>query len=251
MAEYSMLEKISQTVRSWIDTIQGKPKPEHPLIRYGTPILFAAFALAALSAVYVGYRWYAQGREQKAQYACSELLDEYLRLQAEQTPDYSGFVAKAQTVYAYHKRSAVAPYIGLLVVDAELKRGNHPAAVAMMDTVSAAADNNDIVGDLFKTKQALLKIDSADQVQQEEGFKQLALLADNGDNPHRDYALYQLGLYHWNKNDLQAARTAWQELVESQEVELRAPSPWADVVAEKLATIPAPAFGTPTTLETV
>ncbi len=239
MAAHSFIKKVSLTVRSWMDTLQGKPKPEHPLIRYGTPLLFTLLALAALSAIYMGYRWYAQGREQKAQYACNLLLDEYMQLQKESNADYAAFAEKAQMIYAEHKRAAVAPYIGLLIVDAQLKVGKKEEAVATMDTVACAAANNAIVSDLFKTKQALLKIDSADQAQQEEGFKALALLADSTDNKHRDYALYQLGLYHWNKNDLQAARAAWQELVESQEVELRAPSPWVDMVAEKLAVIPA------------
>jgi hypothetical protein len=239
MAE-SFIQKVKSTVHSWIDMIQGKPKPEHPLIRYGTPILFSLLAVAALSAIYVGYRWYAQGREQKAQYACSKLLDEYMQLQKETAPDFNGFATKAMTVYADHSRSAVAPYIGLLAVDAQLKSGARDQASATMDTLVAAASSNKVVGDLFKTKQALLMIDSADTVAQEEGFKQLALLADNADNPHRDYALYHLGLYHWNKNDIQAARVAWQDLVESQEVELRAPSPWVDLVADKLATIPTP-----------
>lgn len=239
MSAHSFIKKVSVTVRSWIDTLQGKPKPEHPLIRYGTPFLFTLLALAALSAIYMGYRWYAQGREQKAQYACNLLLDEYMHLQKEASADYAAFAEKAHIIYAEHKRAAVAPYIGLLIVDAELKAGKKEEAVATMDTVASAAESNAIVSDLFKTKQALLKIDSADQAQQEEGFKMLALLADNSDNKHRDYALYQLGLYHWNKNDLQAARAAWQELVESQEVELRAPSPWVDMVAEKLAVIPA------------
>lgn len=238
MALHSFSKKVSVTVRSWIDTLQGKPKPEHPLIRYGTPILFTLLALAALSAIYMGYRWYAQGREQKAQYACNLLLDEYTRLHKEPNPDYATFAEKAQAIYITHERAAVAPYIGLLIVDAQLKAGKKEEAVASMDRVASAAARNPVVGDLFKTKQALLKIDSIDPVQQEEGFKMLALLADNGDNKHRDYALYQLGLYHWNKNDLQAARIAWQELVESQEVELRAPSPWVDMVAEKLAVIP-------------
>ena len=239
MAAHSFIKKVSTTVRSWVDMVQGKPKPEHPLIRYGTPILFTLLALAALSAIYMGYRWYAQGQEQKAQYACNMLLDEYMQLQKEPNADYASFADKAQLVYETHKGSAVAPYIGLLTVDAQLKAGKREEAVASMNQVASAAARNPVAADLFKTKEALLKIDSADPIKQEEGFKMLALLADNTDNKHRDYALYQLGLYHWNKNDLQAARAAWQELVESQEVELRAPSPWVDMVAEKLAVIPA------------
>ncbi len=238
MAMHPLLRKVTVTVRSWIDMIQGKPKPEHFLIRYGTPILFTALALAALSAIYIGYRWHAQGREQNAQYACSMLMDEYMQLQKEETPDYDAFEQKARALYADHKRTAVAPYIGLLAVDVQLNMGKRDEAlVAMEDLVSATASNK-IVADFFKAKQALLMIDSADAAQQETGYKNLALLADNSDSPHRDYALYHLGLYHWNKNDVQAARVAWQELVESQEVELRAPSPWVEVVSEKLATIP-------------
>lgn len=250
MAVHPLLEKVTTTVRFWIDRLQGKPKPEHPLIRYGTPILFTALMCAALFAIYLGYRWYSNGCEQRAQYACSQLIDEYLKLSdsgssgvAFAEPDvkaesFEAFAKKAWTAYATHKRSASAPYMGLLAVDAQLKAGKHEEAVASMNQLVAATSHNKIVGDLFKTKQALLMIDSADAQQQEAGFKNLALLADNADNPHRDYALYHLGLYHWNNNDVQNARVAWQELVESQEVELRAPSPWVEGAAEKLATIP-------------
>lgn len=239
MSAHSFLQKIKATVGEWIDAIQGKPKPEHPLIRYGTPVLFTVLALAALSAIYVGYRWYATNKEQNAQYACSMLIDEYMNLQKKENPDYQLFAGKAAASYAQHRKTSVAPYIGLLAVDAHLKLGNHTQAVEVMDTLVTATAHNAVVADLFKTKQALLMIDAADASQKEEGLKKLALLADNSDNPHRDYALYHLGLYYWNDNNLPAARVAWQELVESQEVELRAPSPWADVVAEKLSTIPA------------
>lgn len=260
MVVHPLLKKVTAVVRSWIDRLQGKPKPEHPLIRYGTPILFTALMCAPLFATYLGYRWYSNNYEQRAQYACSQLIDEYLKLsdsgssrglsdevlaksEAIAEPDLKAvsfelFAKKAWATYAAHKRSAVAPYIGLLAVDAELKLGKHEEAVAGMDQLVAATAHNKIAGDLFKIKQALLMIDSANPNTQEAGFKNLALLADNTDNPHRDYALYQLGLYHWNNNDVQNARVAWQELVESQEVELRAPSPWVEGAAEKLATIP-------------
>jgi hypothetical protein len=239
MAAHPLFQKVKATVGEWIDAIQGKPKPEHPLVRYGTPVLFTLLALAALSAIYVGYRWYATSKEQHAQYACSLLIDEYMNLQKQETPDYTSFTQKATASYAQYKGTAVAPYIGLLTVDAYIKNGNQVQAIEVMNTLVDATAENTIVGDLFKTKQALLMIDSTDDMQKEEGLKRLAMLADNSENPHRDYALYHLGLYHWNRNDLVAARSPWQELVESQEVELRAPSPWAEVVAEKLSTIPA------------
>ena len=161
-----------------------------------------------------------------------------MQLQKTESPDFAAFSEKVLAAYQKHKNSAVAPYMGLLAVEAQLKMGNHEAAVAYMHDLVHAVQRNHIAGDLFKTKEALLMIDSTDPLQQENGFKTLALLADNADNPHRDYALYHVGLYHWNRNDIQEARVAWQELVESQEVELRAPSPWAEVVSEKLATIP-------------
>lgn len=239
MAVHQLLQKMKKTVDGWLDMLQGKPKPEHPLIRYGTPILFALVALAAVSAIYIGYRWYSTSREQNAQYACSKLIDEYMQLQKEDKPDFGPFIVKASEAYAHHKSTAVAPYMGLLVIDAQIAMGNRAEAAALMDSLATATAHNKIVAGLFKVKQALLMIDSADEARKEEGLKNLALLADNGDNPHRDYALYHLGLYHWHNNDLPAARVAWQELVESQEVELRAPSPWVDVVSEKLSTIPA------------
>lgn len=239
MALQDMFQEVKKTVGSWLDAIQGKPKPEHPLIRYGTPILFALVAVAAVSAIYVGYRWYNTNCEQKAQYACSKLIDEYMQIQKAETPDFGPFIVKASASYADHKSTAVGPYIGLLIVDAQLAMGNRVAAGELMDNLAKATAHTSIVAGLFKAKQALLMIDSDDAARKEEGLKELALLADNGDNPHRDYALYQLGLYHWHNNDLAAARVAWQELVESQETELRAPSPWADAIAEKLSTIPA------------
>lgn len=239
MALHDTFQEMKKTVGSWLDAIQGKPKPEHPLIRYGTPLIFALLALLAISAIYVGYRWYNTSREQCAQYACSKLIDEYMQLQKTENADFGPFIIKASAAYADHTATAVGPYIGLLIVDAQLAMNNREAAGQLMDTLAAATACNSIVAGLFKAKQALLMIDSDDAARKEEGLKELALLADNGDNPHRDYALYQLGLYHWHNNDLAAARVAWQELVESQETELRAPSPWADAITEKLSTIPA------------
>jgi len=239
MSVKSFLHSVTESFYSFVDMIQGKPKPEHPLIRYGTPIAFTLLALIALSAIYVGYRWYAVNREQNAQYACSKLMDEYAQLQKDEHPDYAAFVTKVVAAYNTYASSAVAPYLGLLAVDTYLAMGNSDEAVALMNRVANAKTYHATVNNLFQTKQALLMIDSADTALRDEGLKKLAMLADNTDNPHRDYALYHLGLYHWHNNDLQSARVAWQELAESQEVELRAPSPWADVIADKLSTIPA------------
>jgi hypothetical protein len=239
MAVYTLLNTIKTTIREWFDRVQGKPKPEHPFIRYGTPILFTLLGVAALSAIYLGYRWYGTHKEQHAQYACSMLIDEYMNLQKQENPDYGNFAVKAENTYMRHKNTAVAPYIGLLAVDAYLYLENHDQAVAIMDKLATQAANNPVTGDLFKVKQALLMIDSADDTKKEGGYKQLEFLADNMENKHRDYALYHLGLYHWNRDNLTAARAVWQELMDTQEVEMRAPSPWAELIAERLSTIPA------------
>jgi predicted negative regulator of RcsB-dependent stress response len=239
MAVPSFFAKLINTIQEWFDALRGKPKPEHPLIRYGTPIAFTLLAIVALCAAYFSYRWYVNIQEQAAQYACSQLIDEYMELQKQESPDYGPLIEKCAAAYERYKRSSVAPYIVSFQVDALLKAKRHEDAVTVMDRLVMNLPNDMNTTALFKTKHALLLLDSENEPQKEDGLKLLTVLADDLDNPHRDYALYHLGLYYWTRNELVQARTAWQELTEAQEVELQAPSPWVEVVAEKLATIPA------------
>lgn len=239
MAAGPLFNRIKDRVRGWIDALQGKPKPEHPIIRYGTPIAFTLLGILVLIALFYSYRWYSNRQEQAAQYAFNTLIDEYIELQKQPDADYNTIAQKFAQLYAHYKNSAVGPFIASFHVDALLKAQRHDDAIAVMDMVVTALPKDPNTAALFKTKHALLLLDSVIAEKQEVGLKELEQLADNIDNPHRDYALYHLGLYHWTHNNMQQARVAWQELVDSQEVELSAPSPWVEAVSEKLATIPA------------
>ncbi len=80
---------------------------------------------------------------------------------------------------------------------------------------------------VYKTKRAIAKLDADDEVTQKQGLQELVTLANDTTNKQQDVAQYYVGLYHWNTDNIEVAKKAWKQLINSQSAEKQGKSPWA------------------------
>lgn len=188
------------------------------------------------AALYFGYRWYDTRKQVDAQFAFGVLLDQYNAASEQDGADFTSFANEFARGYEDHKNTVLAPYFLSFQADSLIKAGNKSEALAVVDKAVQTQSSPSFVN-LFKTKRALLALDGADKEREKQALDELQLLAQDDTNSHRDYALYNLGMYHWVNDNVEAARVAWQELVNMQTGNVFSDSPWAALVADQLQSI--------------
>jgi hypothetical protein len=235
MAFNELLLITKQNVAAWY--AHAMDIMSDPRIAYGKYISIGLAVLLVCTGGFFGYRWYVTHRDQAAQYDFGVTLDLYVKAQESKDADFVYIAEQAEEGYTKHKRSAVAPFFIVLQADALIKAGKKEEARLVMDAYAPQLSAPAPMAFLFKTKQSLLSLDSADEQVRNKGLSDLQELAHNAKNMYRDDALYQLFTYHWVRGDVDQARIAGQEFMEAYGAEMRAPSPWLAVVAEKLDTL--------------
>lgn len=190
-----------------------------------------------------GYKWHVERREQAAQLAMSEALEEYYKAQASRmlSNDSEEVVSQRiddarialDLVISRHGNSNLAPYAHSFDADVAWFAGDKDRALTSMQR---AVDRATIpsVRNLLSTKYALMLVDGGGDVQ--EGLELLKKLAHDTTNSVADYAAYYLGYYYWTKGDSQSAREAWQVL-DTFKTEKRPEgnSPWLTAAQHKLS----------------
>jgi hypothetical protein len=182
-----------------------------------------------------GYRYYASSKETGAQVAFSESIQIYREALQGKTGVWPHVEMKCTGEYERHKKSSLAPYFLIMKVDALLAQGKRADAQNLIKTVITQLSDNSPLKPLYKTKDALMKLDMPDQTQQASGLDELRALASDKNNKNNDVAQYYLGLYYWSRNEFDMAHAIWKELVASQASERIAASPWVLFAKEKLA----------------
>lgn len=205
--------------------------------RYGKYLSIALVVVLAVTGSYMGYRLYTNYRIKAAQYDFGTILDLYNAKQDATKDDFIAIAAQAGTGYTKHKNTIIAPLFIVLQSDALIKADASEQALRVMEDYSTHNNAHAPFAQLFKTKQALLSLDSQDPLIENKGLAALQELAQDSKNLHRDYALYNLFTYYWTHQNIELARATGQELLASQQGEMRAPSPWSAAVAEKLETL--------------
>jgi len=201
-------------------------------------IALAALVIACGIGGYFGYRWYDSRKQAEAQYSFGMLLDQFNTAFEKQDTDFAMLAQDFGAGYETHKNTAIAPYFLSFQADALLQAGNKKEALQVMDKAVTAHTSATPLLNLMKTKRALLALDANDdEARQQQGLNELEKLGQDTTNMYRDYALYHLGMYHWIHENSNAARLAWQELVDIQDTGMFSASPWASLVAEKLQSI--------------
>jgi hypothetical protein len=210
---------------------------ENPTTAYGKYIILALAIVIATAGGYMGYRWYVGHRNQAAQYTFGTILDSYLNIHDGTDADFLQVAQQAEEGFKKHKNSALAPLFITLQADALIQAYQAQAALDLMSGYLPYLDTTLRSAPLFKTKLALLNLACKDEASRSTGLEMLQAIAHDTTNVQRDYAQYQLFIYYWTHDALDDARAIGQELLTSQKDEMRAPSPWGSVVAEKLESL--------------
>jgi tetratricopeptide (TPR) repeat protein len=137
--------------------------------------------------------------------------------------------------YENYKSTELAPMFKAYQSEALLNLGKHDEAIAVL---SSAVDHikNAAVKDFYCVKLALMKLDSSNEVERQQGLGALKILADNTQSAAHETALYQLGAYYWSEKKFAEAKNYWQMLlVKYGTRDIKHPSPYAEKVKEKLA----------------
>lgn len=182
-----------------------------------------------------GYKYYTNKREAGAQIAFAENIQIYHEALQGKSDVWPHVEMKCETDYERYKSSSLAPYFLVLKADALVHQGKIVEACGILDTVIVSLPKDSPVLALYKTKRALMKIDTPETAKQTEGLEELRQLGADKTNLNNDVAQYYLGLYYWSHDDLTKALDIWKELVASQAAEKLAASPWASLAQEKLA----------------
>lgn len=200
-------------------------------ISYG---LIGLGIIAGASAGYVGYRWHVVNRERDAQKAFAESLQLY-RTAFEKPELWSEVALAFEQGRMQHASSLLAPYFRAYQADAlSYQNKTEEALTAVQDAVASLSTSSPLYY-LYATKQALMKMDSAQKELAQAGLQELEALSQNSSNKQRDMALYYLGAYHQAHNNAAQARQVWQDLVTGFASQAEASSPWAALAQEQLA----------------
>lgn len=226
---------IQRIVHEWY---QISVKPQINSMRdysYAKEITLGVAGALVLVAGVWGYRSYTHTKESAAQVAFAENMTLYREAMQGEADIWPQVEQKSSTDYEHYKRSSVAPYFLMIKADSLAKQAKGAQAIEVINAVVASLPKESPVLPLYKTKQALMKIDMQDEASQAQGLDELRKLALDKDNRNNDVAQYYLGLYHWTRNELTEALDIWKNLVASQASEKLAASPWASLAQEKLA----------------
>ncbi len=188
------------------------------------PIAVFLFLLSVIGISYVGYRWYVQNREQRAQLVYSENFDEYTRVSGIENPDWNQLEVRLANGYSRYSNSYLAPYFLALQADVQLKQHKDQEAAATLTRVINLTDNAQMK-EGYTVKKALLQMDMSDESMQKEGLHSLLEIARQK-GAFSDMALFYLGRYYHYINNNDDAQKSLQELADMQWVEGSASSPW-------------------------
>jgi cytochrome c-type biogenesis protein CcmH/NrfG len=218
----ALYEIIISTIRDFFDSQGSYVK------RYIRIIGITIGAFLALTAGYFVYRWYVVSREQNAHAAIANYMHDFqLAMKADTPAEWQRIDGLLALGYKQYKDSNLAPFFLLLRADALVRQDNAVEAVNVLQNAIHELSARSPIMPLFKTKKALILVDSKDEIMQKEGVQDLIQLARDKNNQCNDVALFYLGRYYWTHDNVQDAKKAWQELVDSNAMEKAYPSPWA------------------------
>jgi predicted negative regulator of RcsB-dependent stress response len=196
-------------------------------------VFFCAVAVMGLS---FGYKLWSAKRERAAQYDFSALMTEYETASQDKNPEWDALLKKFEKNYEKHSNSSLLPYYLGYKVRILLHQDKRDEALETLNKIITDMPGSPIIS-LYHMERALMQLDSADETVKSVGLDTLMRLSNDTHNDYRDSAQFYLGRYYWANNDVDAARSVWQQLVDEQRDEKLAPSPWVQHVQDKLNTI--------------
>ncbi len=204
----------------------------------GAQVRIRNFAIAlgvigALCAAYLVYRWYSSHRAQASHALFEEQVAGYTR--ATNPEQLEAVVIDLKSAHDQSSND-MAPYLMAYEVDALIKLGKKDEAIQRLDSLISSLSSSNPLINLYKTKRALIKIDSDDAQIKDAGLAELENLAQDKKNKNRDEAQFYLGLYYYVADNMELAKKVWQELAE-QSVESKYPSSWSEQAKMRLESL--------------
>jgi hypothetical protein len=199
-------------------------------------LLNVGAGLMLLLAVAGGGYWYHYNSVQKEQAATTILADCLSQYEqaAQGKAQWADVVTMAHAGYDKFSNTKVAPYILSVEVDGLLAQDKKQEALDRLDLMVSSMNSSSPLYDLYKLKQALIKLDMPDL--KDAALKDLQKLAVNQKSNFADAAQYYLGLYYQTSGDQQKALEVWKPLVAVNDTvtDSMARSPWATMAESKI-----------------
>ncbi len=192
-------------------------------------------ALCAVGGSLWGYHFYKTSQEEAAHTVLFDCLAQYEQA-LQNKAQWSDVAAMCQAGYEKYSSTAVAPYLLAVEVDALLAQDQNQAALEKLDAMIGGIDTQSPLYSLFRTKQALLRLDSSDEQLKEKGLHELEQLASDSKNWYNDEAQFYLGLYYREQGQQEKAVAAWKQLIALNDgiADEQARSPWASLAKDKI-----------------
>ena len=210
--------------------------------------------LLALAVGIYGYCYYKQQREEKAYRALVTSLEYFDApfVKDGENKDDLDFLSKKEFktaeekwkkvdeifkgAYKSHGSSGLASFFLAYRSQALLELKDLPKAIELL-RLSLSDMPNGSVKEYYKSKLALMLIDTKSANGAGEGIKILKQLALDDTNVAHDRALYHLGEYYWHEKKFSEAKNYWNQLVLKYGKQERYPSPWVEPARDKLRLI--------------
>lgn len=207
---------------------------------YRSLIVTVGFIVAGAALLVGGFtyhRFNVEQREQRAHAAFAECMQEYDRAFQGQDDAWLNVETLCHVAYEQHTNSVLAPFFLAYQAEALIQQKKNDEALAVMDQALAAMPSSLSVTAFYAIKRALMRLDSEDQAVKDAGLQELQALADDASNNAQDVALYYLGAYQWEQDNIDGARDTWEKLQVFAQGSRDEQSPWAVMAQDRLAVL--------------
>ena len=204
-------------------------------VRQSSEIYYAIAVVAILAAggAYYGFSYLRSNKQEQAQRALFGCIEQYEKMAQDKNPDWDSFNKLVTSALAQQDNSNAAPYLLALQSDVDFAKSNKDESLALLGKAIDAMPSSSSLYYLYKTKYALMQMDSMQPDVTQQGLALLKSLAADAGNKNSDQAMYYVGFYYWSLNDMLQAQNAWQPLLEMP-FEGDGGSPWAKRAQEKM-----------------
>jgi hypothetical protein len=210
--------------------------------KYSMALLLVVLIVGAGISVKKGRAWYIARRESAAQVIFADAYDEYQgALKASLNKEDAGKIEQAfkdatigfESVQETQSGSTYSIYAKAFQADILTHEKQYDKAVLMLEEALADMSVSSPAYYLYKTKMALILFDAG---QAPKGAALLEELVNDSNNEQSDTAAFYLGSFYWSEKQYDKAKAAWKMFDKPiSEKEPQKNSPWAHVVAAKLA----------------
>ena len=193
-------------------------------------LILLAIALIVIGS-WFGYRAYTKNYEEHAHSMFALAMQEYNRaIQTDNLSTWKDVANAFEVAHSQYPKSNLAPYFLAYQSDALQKQGEEKKGLqAMNDAVQQLASGSPMHY-LYKTKYALMQMDSKDKEVAAHGKELLEKLSQDNSNSCKEMALYYLGYDSFVNGQINDARSVWQKMLQATAKD----SVWANAARSRL-----------------